>query len=88
MEDAINEYWDARTRLIKSFRKINYRIDKKGYEEIKKKHSKKYASIKMEIIYDLRKMDKVFKNILINSYRFSFAICKNRGYRLLIKLFD
>ncbi len=53
MNQTIDEYWDARTKLVKAFRKLNYRLNLPVGEY------RKYTLRKMSIMYELRKMDKI-----------------------------
>ena len=59
MKEAIKEYQEARVRLIKAIRKMNYRV--KNSED---RLIHKYLIQKQVIIKELRKLDKVLREIL------------------------
>lgn len=60
MDDLLVEYWDARTRLVKSFRKLNNKMKVVGVgDELKGFEMKKLC-----IIMDLRRMDRFFRRFM------------------------
>ena len=62
MKQAIEEYWDARTKLVKSFRKINYRW--RQLPKYRKKLFFDVYKIQREVVYKrLRDMDKLMGKV-------------------------
>ena len=61
MKQAIQEWFDARTRLVKSIRKMNYRIDK--VKDLKLLPYR-YFGQKQVIIKELRRMDKILRKVM------------------------
>jgi len=60
MKQAVNDYQEARVRLMKSFRKINYRIKKIDAGVL----HHKYFEQKNLIMKELRKLDKTLRKII------------------------
>lgn len=61
MKNAIQEYYNAKTLIIKSFRRMNYRIKEvrlKGLARLR------FQGQKNILIRELRVMDKILGNIL------------------------
>jgi len=62
MIQAIDEYRNARELLIKSFRKLNYRIAKEMKHLGRWRY--KYFVRKVAVMKELRKMDKVLRKMI------------------------
>lgn len=65
MKQATEEYWNARILMSKAFRKMGYRIDKLDLEELQHK----WKGQKNEIFKQLRKMDKLLREIISTQNR-------------------
>ncbi len=61
MEQAISEWFDARTKIVKTIRRMNYRINKTGDLGLL---SYRYFGQKEIIIKELRRMDKILRKVL------------------------
>lgn len=63
VKETLMEYSEARTRLIKSFRKLNYRVGKlKGKKFDMLKYG--YKAQKDGILKELRRMDRILREIM------------------------
>lgn len=56
MKEAIAEYHDARIRIVKAIRKLNYRIGKKDIDI--------YKEEKRILLLEMRRMDRILREIL------------------------
>lgn len=60
INSTIIEYFEARIRIVKAFRKLNYRLNKFR----NKKYKDKFLEQKKIVLKEMRKMDKVLREVV------------------------